>query len=140
MADVHIARSATSGLLPMWQKGFIGSLGGLAAVVTKLLALDAVVLSTLLSADEFTKAASLKAMIFIQAPLLMFLGAVIACMMDESVRMKVFAIGVSAPALIAPWLAQPVAGLPTNKAAEIEAFSFHLPLLRTLRTPILPAE
>lgn len=109
----------------MFHRILIGALGGAAAAISKVLAIDSKVLAALLNAEEFAKAADLKVTIFIHTPLLIALGAMVAFMTNETVRMKLFAIGVSAPALVAPWLSQPakfidLQAAPDRRAAQID--------------------
>lgn len=99
----------------MWIRIFIGALGGFAAAMSKLLAIDTNTLAALLDLDAFQQANNLKVMILIQFPALIVLGAIICSMTNETIPMKLFAIGVSAPAIIAPWMANP----PSNFASEI---------------------
>ena len=86
----------------------IGIMGGLAAAASKVIGLDAQIAAALVDWDMFSSAHELKVMILIHTPILMALGGMLAYMIEENVRIKVFAIGVSAPALITPWLSNPV--------------------------------
>lgn len=103
----------------------IGALGGFAAWLSKLLALDAATLGQLVEHQLWVQAAELKVSIFVILPVLVFLGALVAWLTEESMRMKLFAIGVSAPAIIAPWTAKSV--LP--EVAMIEQFGFVQPAI-----------
>ncbi len=89
-----------------WTRACIGALGGFAAWLSKLLALDAATLNQFVEQQLWLQAADLKVSVFIILPVLVFLGAVIAWLTEESLRIKLFAIGVSAPAIIAPWTAK----------------------------------
>lgn len=86
----------------------IGIMGGLAAAASKVIGLDAQIAAALLDSKMFGSAHDLKVMILIHTPILMALGGMLAYMIEENVRIKIFAIGVSAPALITPWLSSPV--------------------------------
>lgn len=101
-------------------RAFIGALGGLAAWMSKLLALDAAKLSQLVEQEQWVEATELKVTIFIVLPILVFLGAVVAWLTDENLRMKLFAIGVSAPAIIAPWTTKAV----LNDVASLDHAGF----------------
>lgn len=107
----------TEAYMSMISRIFIGALGGLAAWLSKLLALDADALSQLVRHELWLQADEMKVSVFIILPVLVFLGALIAGLTDENLRLKLFAIGVSAPAIIAPWTAKSV--LPGF--AELEA-------------------
>ena len=87
-------------------RAIVGGLGGLAAWLSKLLALDIAMLGQLVDQQLWVQAAELKVNIYIFLPVLIFLGSLIAWMTEEKERFKLFAIGVSAPAILAPWLAK----------------------------------
>jgi len=89
----------------MLTRVIIGALGGFAAALSKILALDTQTLAMLLAYQDFVAAQDLRVMVFIHTPILVLLGSLVAYMAEETVRMKIFAIGISAPAIIAPWLA-----------------------------------
>jgi hypothetical protein len=81
----------------------IGSLGGLAAVVSKYIGQDHAYILKWLDLAEHTKMKNLAIAYALLAPGLIFLGAFIAWASDEHHRMKLAAIAVSAPALITTW-------------------------------------
>lgn len=97
----------------------VGMAGGLAATASKVMALDITRLSQALDQGNMAGISDLRVTIFIFAPILIFLGGLIAWATDESNRMKLLAIGCAAPALIAPW----TAGDLTPKVAS-NGFSF----------------
>lgn len=108
--------------LPWYERLAIGAMGGVAAAASKIIGLDSKIASALVDWDMFSKANELKLMILIHTPLLVILGAMMAYMIDESVRAKVFAIGVSAPALITPWLSNPVVDPATMMRADRQGY------------------
>src|SRR5438552_3264601 len=81
----------------------IGMAGGLAAAASKVLALDISRLNQVIDQGSIAGLSDLRVTLFIFAPILIFLGGLIAWATDESNRMKLLAIGCAAPALIAPW-------------------------------------
>lgn len=81
----------------------LGCLGGLAAALSKVLALDTERLAVLFYAADATAVNDLRVTIFIFTPILMFLGGIVGAVSGETHRMKLLAIGCSAPALLAPW-------------------------------------
>lgn len=105
-------------------KMLIGGLGGLAACMSKILALDAATLAALLRADRVTEAENIRATILIHSPIMIALGMIVASMVDETIPIKLFAIGVSAPALIAPWLSSgPVKVLSASQTKSVRPMS-----------------
>ena len=86
---------------------FIGAIGGLAASASKVMALDTDLLALALERGLVDEASSLKVTIFIFTPILMTIGGIVAWVTDESNRTKLLAIGCAAPAIIAPWTANP---------------------------------
>jgi hypothetical protein len=104
-----------------FERAAVGALGGLCAVIVKYLSQDN---QTLI---DFVRAYSADAAPFsgfvpyivdyaIITPILLFLGAVVGWISGESVRLKLFAIGVSAPALITTWSS----GTASTHTASIE--------------------
>ncbi len=85
------------------ERFLLGSLGGLAAALFKVLALDTERLAVLFYSADATAVNDLRVTIFIFTPILMFLGGIVGWVSGESHRMKLLAIGCSAPALLAPW-------------------------------------
>lgn len=83
----------------------IGALGGFAAAASKLLGFDQSVIAALLDNGFPEEAGAVKVLLLVHAPLLIILGAIVAAVVDETVKLKLFAIGVSAPAVLTPWLA-----------------------------------
>ena len=82
------------------EKILIGACGGLCAVMVKFLGQDFDLIvqnAAILSADQIL---SYKIGYGILTPILMFLGAILAWVTDEKKRIKLFAIGVAAPAII----------------------------------------
>ena len=100
------------------QRLLVGGLGGLAAVLVRYLSRDhdIILLSTEsdipLAAKEFGK---LWAGYFVFTPIMIFLGAMIGWISEETHKVKLFALGVSAPALITTYsAAQPEKQLRLN--------------------------
>jgi hypothetical protein len=81
----------------------VGCLGGLAASLSKVLAVDTGQLAILFYSADVTAVNDLRVTIFIFTPILMFLGGVVGWVSGEEHRLKLLAIGCSAPALLAPW-------------------------------------
>jgi hypothetical protein len=85
------------------EKAILGALGGLSAVLVKFLGQDyanVVAHASNLSADQLL---SYKVGYGLLTPILMFLGAFVACLSDEQKRIKVVALAVAAPAMITTW-------------------------------------
>ena len=83
---------------------FIGALGGLVAALSKIMAIDVAKLNELIDTGLLLAGQDLRVSVLIYMPILILLGGLVAAMIDENVKLKIFAIGVSAPALIAPWM------------------------------------
>lgn len=81
----------------------VGCLGGLAAALSKVLALDTEKLAVLFYAAEAMAVNDLRVTIFIFTPILILLGGIVGWVSGESHRLKLLAIGCSAPAVLAPW-------------------------------------
>lgn len=81
----------------------VGSLGGLAASLSKVLAVDTGQLAILFYSADATAVNDLRVTIFIFTPILVLLGGIVGWVSGEEHRMKLLAIGCSAPALLAPW-------------------------------------
>lgn len=81
----------------------VGCLGGLAAALSKVLALDTERLAVLFYSADAAAVNDLRVTIFIFTPILIFLGGIVGWVSDEAHRLKLLAIGCSAPALLAPW-------------------------------------
>lgn len=119
--DAPISTAASTKTIPLPARILIGALGGAAAVASKLLGFDAQVVSAFLDNGFPGAAADLKVLLILHTPLLILLGAIVTACVDETVKLKLFAIGVSAPAILTPWLAQaPVADL-TNRLNQNSA-------------------
>lgn len=102
----------------------IGALGGFAAVASKLLGFDQKVIAAFLDSGLPEEAGAIKVLLLVHAPILIILGAIVAAVVDETVKLKLFAIGVSAPAVLTPWLANgPVVDL-TEKLNQTSAGLF----------------
>lgn len=101
------------------EKVLIGALGGLSAVCVKFLGQDYALLieqGSNLSADQWF---AFKIGYFILTPILVFLGAVLAWVSDESSRVKLLAIAIAAPAMITTWSG----GVKSNEATSLASFS-----------------
>lgn len=85
------------------EKVLVGALGGMSAVCVKFLGQDYTTLveqGANLSADQLF---AFKIGYGVLTPILIFLGAVLAWVSEESNRLKLLAIGIAAPALITTW-------------------------------------
>jgi hypothetical protein len=83
------------------ERALVGGLGGLCAILAKYVSQDhATVMQYMDSNLPSSKLFTLIAGYLILTPILMILGAIIAGVTDEANRLKVFALGISAPALI----------------------------------------
>jgi hypothetical protein len=86
------------------ERAIIGALGGLSAVLVRYLSQDhAVIMQALDAGIPFTKTAKLVFDYSIVTPITVVLGGIIGWIVEESNKMKVFAMAVSAPALITTW-------------------------------------
>lgn len=81
----------------------VGSLGGLAASLSKVLAVDTGRLAILFYSADVSAVNDLRVTIFIFTPILVLLGGIVGWVSGEEHRLKLLAIGCSAPALLAPW-------------------------------------
>jgi hypothetical protein len=81
----------------------IGAFGGLAAVASKYLGQDHSYYLRMLDLGNQSKIDNLWIGYYIMAPLLLFLGALVAWASYENHRLKLLAIAVAAPALITTW-------------------------------------
>jgi hypothetical protein len=110
MVDLHSAPPAGGPSDPLYvnsniERVLVGGLGGLAAILVKYISQDHASVAAFISTH--TKAGlPLSAIIdivggyFILAPMIIVLGAIIGWVSNENQRIKLFALGVSAPALI----------------------------------------
>lgn len=81
----------------------IGALGGMAAICVKYLGQDHGFVTQQLEVGNVAKIYSMGIGYAILAPILLFLGGLLAWVSGEVNRMKLLAIGVAAPALITTW-------------------------------------
>ncbi len=105
--------------LTTWEKVIIGALGGLSAVCVKFLGQDYALLieqGANLSADQWF---AFKIGYFILTPILIFLGALLAWVSDETSRIKLLAIAIAAPAMITTWSG----GVKNNDSVSVAGFN-----------------
>lgn len=101
------------------EKVTIGALGGLSAVCVKFLGQDYTMLieqGVNLSADQWF---AFKVGYIILTPILIFLGAVLAWVSEESSRVKLLAIAIAAPAMVTTWSG----GIKSNEPTSMASFS-----------------
>ena len=100
-----------------------GMAGGFTASASKILALDVERLGSFMtngSLDEFNE---LKVTIFVFTPVLMAIGGIVAWASQERNRMKLLAIGCTAPALIAPWTSSNISELEQRASMISSAYA-----------------
>lgn len=103
-------------------------MGGLIAAISKYGAFEHEALIEIIHmhSTESDEARTFRLALYLSSCLLMLIGGFIAYAIDEDNRMKLLAIGASAPALIAPWAAQ------IEKArSDRPAAALTLPLIST---------
>jgi len=103
----------------------IGCLGGMAAALSKVLAIDIGQFAAFLKAADATGVDELRVTILIFTPILMVLGGIVGWVSGESHRVKLLAIGCSAPALLAPWTAGQLSSAAQPLVAAITVSSVH---------------
>lgn len=86
--------------VPRW---IAGACGGLAAAAVKYVGQDHQRVTEFLAAGQSANAISLGLGYAILVPILMLIGGLVGFFSDEQQRMKLFAMGVAAPALITTW-------------------------------------
>lgn len=125
-------------------RAMIGAIGGLLASMSKILAMDVAKLSEFLEQGASAQIDEMKVTLYIFTPILIVVGSIVAWATTERSRMKLLAIGVSAPAMIAPWTTydvttETVAAAPTPPAAS--SGLENVPLARgiAMLNPITPA-
>ena len=101
----------------------VGLAGGFAAAPSKVLAIDAAQLAKFLDQGNIAATDELRGTIFIVTPILMILGGLVGWASSERNRFKLLAIGCSAPALVAPWTAQPPKDVATALLSPISISS-----------------
>ncbi len=84
-------------------KVLIGAIGGLSAVCVKFLGQDYNIIVENIANLTASQMLSYKIGYIILTPILMFLGGALASVIEEKNKLKLFAIGVAAPALITTW-------------------------------------
>ncbi len=89
-------------------RSMIGGLGGVAALCTNYLAQYHPAVENLIKDGQANQILMLLFGFFILIPIVVFLGGLIGWASSENNRMKLIAIGVSAPALITTWNANPI--------------------------------
>lgn len=86
------------------QRIVVGALGGLAAVLVKYISQDHASVVQFFSTDLPRSAVfSIVGGYIVLTPILMILGGIIGWVAAETNRMKLFALGISAPALVTTW-------------------------------------
>jgi hypothetical protein len=87
------------------ERALVGALGGFAAVLVKYISQDHAAVASFLATHSkaglpFSAITDIVGGYFILAPMIIALGAIIGWVSNEDQRIKLFALGVSAPALI----------------------------------------
>jgi SPOR domain len=85
------------------QRCMIGSMGGLAAMLTKYLSQHHDKIANLIENGQSDKAYAIIAGLGIVSAILMFLGGLIGWASREDIPLKLVTLGVSAPALVTTW-------------------------------------
>jgi hypothetical protein len=83
-----------------WQRLLCGGAGGLAAVCVKFISTT---LPHIEEAGANSQIADLLLAYYFTTPILIFLGGTVAVLMQETQAIKLFIIGISAPALVTTW-------------------------------------
>lgn len=106
------------------EKAVIGALGGLSAVLVKFLGQDYNLI--VLNAGNLSEAqiSAFQIGYGILTPILMFLGAFIAYLTDETKPIKIVALAIAAPAMITTWAGGAKSSLPVTAGVSIMSSAY----------------